>query len=286
MSIKLGSSDISKVYLGATEVSKIYLGVTEVYSANRGYISTYNTNNTELPYSSGSDSLRIPLVGTGLTIDWGDGNVDTGVTSSEASPSSHTYSTSGIYTVEVSGNLTKIRYDNDRARDLEKIISISQWGDIAWTSFDSAYNGCSNVVGSFTDAPDLSNVTNFFEAFRTALYFNSSVNNWDMSNVTNIGRMFYTASSFDQNLDTWDITNISSMTNFLFAIGLSTSNYDAILIGWEATLQAAYPSGTGYSANINVNFGSSEYTGGGAAATARASLISTFGWTISDGGIA
>ena len=36
MAIKLGTSDISKVYLGATEVSKIYLGVTEIYSGVSG----------------------------------------------------------------------------------------------------------------------------------------------------------------------------------------------------------------------------------------------------------
>jgi hypothetical protein len=41
MAIKLGSSDISKVYLGATEVSKIYLGVTEVYSAVSLLLDTY-----------------------------------------------------------------------------------------------------------------------------------------------------------------------------------------------------------------------------------------------------
>ena len=33
MAIKLGSSDIAKVYLGATEVDKIYLGATEIYSS-------------------------------------------------------------------------------------------------------------------------------------------------------------------------------------------------------------------------------------------------------------
>ena len=45
MAIKLGSSDISKVYLGATEVSKIYLGVTEIYSAAGGsaLFATYKT---------------------------------------------------------------------------------------------------------------------------------------------------------------------------------------------------------------------------------------------------
>jgi hypothetical protein len=41
MAIKLGSSDISKVYLGATEVSKIYLGITEVYSSFSFLLDTY-----------------------------------------------------------------------------------------------------------------------------------------------------------------------------------------------------------------------------------------------------
>jgi len=51
-------------------------------------------------------------------------------------------------------------------------------------------------------------------------------------------------------------------------------------------LQAAFLNGSGYSPNINIRFGNSQYTGGGAAATARASLISNFGWGITDGGIA
>jgi hypothetical protein len=38
MAIKLGSSDIAKVYLGATEVDKIYLGAAEVYSAASDFL--------------------------------------------------------------------------------------------------------------------------------------------------------------------------------------------------------------------------------------------------------
>jgi hypothetical protein len=41
MAIKLGSSDISKVYLGATEIAKIYLGATEIYSAVGLFLDTY-----------------------------------------------------------------------------------------------------------------------------------------------------------------------------------------------------------------------------------------------------
>jgi surface protein len=250
-----------------------------------GYSSKYNTANTETG-SSASDSLRIPLVGTGLTIDWGDGNTDTGVTSSAASPASHNYSASGIYTVNVSGSLTQVNYSNTAARDKLKLIDISQWGNAAWTSFSVAFHGCSNLVGSFTDAPDLSNVTNMVAIFSNTSSFNQPINTWDVSNVTDMFAMFQFASSFNQSVNTWDVGNVTRMDNMFRSVTLSTANYDAILIGWEATLEAAYPSGTGYTPTISIDFGNSEYTGGGAAATARASLISTFGWTISDGGIA
>jgi hypothetical protein len=268
----------------ASLISNFGLTISDLGAFN-SFVSTYDTTNTETN-SSASDSLIIPLIGTQLTIDWGDGSLDTNVTSSEASPASHTYASSGIYTVRTSGNLTQIRYADQRERDRKKLIRISQWGDIAWTSFNTAFMHCSNLEVTATDAPDLSNVTDLHSMFRLARAFNSPINHWDVSNVTSFNRMFYTATAFDQNLDTWDITNVSNMLNFMTQTGVSTANYDAILIGWEATLQAAYPNGTGYTLSINVNFGNSTYTGGGAAATAKASLASTFNMTITDGGIA
>ena len=32
--MKIGTTDVSKIYLGSTEVTKIYLGTTEVYSSS------------------------------------------------------------------------------------------------------------------------------------------------------------------------------------------------------------------------------------------------------------
>ena len=61
------------------------------------------------------------------------------------------------------------------------------------------------------------------------------------------------------------------------ATGLSTANYDALLIAWDAKGAMSY-SGT-------VNFGGSKYTSGGAADAARTSLISKWGG-ITDGGAA
>ena len=56
---------------------------------------------------------------------------------------------------------------------------------------------------------------------------------------------------------------------------MSTANYDATLISWAAqTLQN----------NVTFDFGSAQYTLGGAAEAARNTLINTYGWTITDGG--
>jgi len=61
----------------------------------------------------------------------------------------------------------------------------------------------------------------------------------------------------------------------MYQVTLSTVNYDALLIGWEAQAPT-----TGHS----ISFGYSKYTLGSTAEAARTSLISTYGWTITDGG--
>jgi len=60
-------------------------------------------------------------------------------------------------------------------------------------------------------------------------------------------------------------------------VTLSTENYDALLIAWAAQ---------DVSSGEALHFGSSEYTGGGTAAAARAALIAEHSWTITDGGTA
>jgi len=74
------------------------------------------------------------------------------------------------------------------------------------------------------------------------------------------------------------------MSLMFLSVILSTQNYDSILVDWEAYLQISFPSGTGYTPTISIDFGGSKYTLGSAAATARQSLITNFGWTIVDGG--
>ena len=311
--------------------------VNTVFSQGGGldgtsFITTWRT-------TSANETITIPtsVYSYNYDISTSDGQTFTGVTGSQAI----TFASAGDYDVSISGDFPMFFINN--GIDKDKIIDVRQWGNIVWSNFGNSFFGCSNLVGSFTDAPILTNVTNFESAFRNCSSFSANLSSWDVSNitsfsaaflifgggatapstpvsglgswdmssVTNIGSMlraqinynedlsswdvsnvtdmsniFFGSTSFDQNLSAWNIANVTIFTNFAKNNTFSTSNYDAILIGWEETLQAAFPNGSGYTPTISINFGNSEYNGGASAEAARTSLINNFNWTITDGGIA
>ena len=99
---------------------------------------------------------------------------------------------------------------------------------------------------------------------------------WNTTNATSFNSMFNSANILNTNewnFSGWNISNVTIMTNFLNRGALSVANYDATLISWAAQTPQN---------NINVSFGNSQYSY--EAAAARQTLISTYGWTITDGG--
>jgi len=135
-----------------------------------------------------------------------------------------------------------------------------------------------NFTGIGLDSWDTSGMTSFRKAFESTPSFNPDISGWDVSGVTNMQKTFQNCDVFDQDLSSWDINQVSDFSNFMGGTTqLSTANYDALLIAWDAQGVMSY-SGT-------VNFGGSKYTSGGAAETARTSLITKWGG-ITDGGVA
>ncbi|MEQ9231153.1 MAG: hypothetical protein RIF46_10760, partial [Cyclobacteriaceae bacterium] len=112
------------------------------------FVTTWKTDNTG---PSEDNQIMIP-VKSGHTYDytvyWGDGTVDENVTGAIT----HTYPEAGTYSVAISGDFPAIYFNN--AGDKEKLLSIDNWGDIAWESMVSAFRGCSNMTLTATDAPD------------------------------------------------------------------------------------------------------------------------------------
>jgi len=86
--------------------------------------------------------------------------------------------------------------------------------------------------------------------------------------------MFYNAVAFDQDLSGWDISSMTNASEMLDGTTMSTTNYSALLIGWEA--------GT-HQSSVTFHGGNATYNAAGG--TARTALLGD-GWTITDGGAA
>ena len=120
---------------------------------------------------------------------------------------------------------------------------------------------------------DVSSVTTMEGMLSGASSFDQPVGAWDVSHVTDMSYMFSGASSFDQPIGAWNVSGVTDMIGMFNGVTLSTTNYDALLLGWShLTLQP----------NVSFDAGNSRYNS--TAAAARGFIISHFGWTIKDGG--
>jgi len=86
--------------------------------------------------------------------------------------------------------------------------------------------------------------------------------------------MFFNCYVFNSDLSAWDVHAVTTMSYMFYASGLSVLNYSKTLLGWSAqTLTAGVTLSTG-----------PKYFGG-TPASARTSIITNHGWTITDGGL-
>ncbi len=122
---------------------------------------------------------------------------------------------------------------------------------------------------------DVSGVTGMAGMFAGNQNFNHDISNWDVRSVVDMSWMFYYATAFDQNLGGWNISSATTMSDMFTDGGLSTVNYDAILTGWAGQILQT---------DVEFSAGATKYSDG-APASARQYIISTYNWTITDGGV-
>ena len=176
--------------------------------------------------------------------------------------------------------------------------SMNTWDVSSLKKFITVFYECTNFNSPLNNW-DTANVDSM-EAMFYKSGFNQDVSSWDVSNVVNASDMFFRSdynqslagwdlssmsamynmlrqTPFDQDLSSWNVTGVNSMGGLLQDSTLSTANYDALLIAWDAQGAMSY-SGT-------VNFGGSKYTLGGEAEAARTSLIAKWGGITDGGGV-
>ncbi len=212
---------------GATYSEVLTINVTgsdEAIAFATGFVTTWQTDN---PGTSAADTITIPI-GTGttdFTVYWGDGTSS----AHTGGPVSHTYATAGTYTVAIVGDFPGVNFDG--GGDGNKLLSIEQWGNIAWQDLDDAFDGASNLLINASDAPDLSGVTDLTEMFKDAVNVSADLSSWDTSSVTNMTRMFYGASSFNQDISSWDTSNVTSMNGMFYG----ASSFNQNIGSWDTT---------------------------------------------------
>ncbi len=202
--------------------------VPGVSQGQNEFTTTWKTDN---PGTSGNNQITIPTFQSetyNYTVDWGDGNIYTGVTGD----TTHTYSVVDTYTVKISGVFPRIHFNN--GGDKEKLLSIEQWGDIAWSSFEDAFNGCINLDVVATDIPDLSSVVRMTDMFRncSSLVANNTINSWDVSNVEEMRSLFTGCILFNQNIGSWDVSKVTDMGVMFFG----ARNFNQDIGSWNVSL--------------------------------------------------
>ena len=287
-------------------------------SENR-FIISIKTDNTG---TSNDDQFTLPWTGS-YDVEWGDGVTDTGQTdtTTHTYATAGTYDVSVTPTNQCRINFNG---GGDRQKLLAvKNWGTGVWSTFSGafsgcsrmdltatdtpdlsivTTLANIFRNCLIMVGNSSfENWDTSNVDNISGSFRAAKLFNQNISSWDTSNFNTLSNTFFDADSFNQPIGSWDTSNITTFnntfrsnlstfnqslanwditsltigSNMFNASGLGTASYDATLIGWAAQ---------SITNAVNIDFGSSQYTLGGAAEAARDTLVNTYGWTITDGG--
>jgi len=197
--------------------------IDNVKAAGSSFITTWKTDNEG---TSLSNEVSIPVNASAVYdyyVDWGDGTHNSNVTG----PITHTYPAPGTYTVSISGKFPRIQFSD--SGDRKKILSVEQWGDIVWSSAESAFSGASNLVINAVDSPNLSAVKNASYMFKNAKSVEGGFENWDVGSVEVFSYMFSGASKFNSDISAWDMSSAFNVEGMFQ--NATTFNQD--IGGWQ-----------------------------------------------------
>ena len=146
------------------------------------------------------------------------------------------------------------------------------------TKFNEMFKGCASLTTLDVSGFDMGQADDISSMFAECSSLQSiDASGWDTSNVTNMDFVFDATTITDSGgAKDWNIGSLYQADGMYRGVTMSTSEYDALLVNWISQEPV----------NTHVKFdaGNSRYTLGSAAEQARNKLITSYYWTISDGG--
>jgi surface protein len=145
------------------------------------------------------------------------------------------------------------------------------------TTFGGMFTSCNSLTTIDLTGFNVSSVCTSLPGFTSCSSLTSlDVSGWDTTGVSVYGGIFQGMGYCDiVGIDTWNVENVTNFGNFMYGSSISTIEYDKILVAWN---NQNLPIGK------SIYFGTSKYTIGSTAQTARQNIINTKSWTITDGG--
>ena len=155
-------------------------------------------------------------------------------------------------TIELSidpANFKRININN--SADSRRLTRILQWGDVAWTSMENAFYGCTNMSLTTTDIPNLSNVTSMKQMFYLCTNFNGpdNIGLWNTSAVTNMSAMFRNASAFNKDINSWNVAAVTDMS-YMFYYTFFNKDISSWNVGAVTNMERMFSNAFWFNQNI------------------------------------
>jgi surface protein len=219
------------------------------------FIATFDTTLTSVG-SSASNQIALPLLSSGGTynfnVEWGDGSSDV-ITSGTQLERTHTYASSGVYEIKISGLCRGFRFAN--TGDRLKILDIKNWGKSVEYLSNTNINigdffGCANMDFTAKDVPVLlGSVAAFFRGC-SSLVGNPSINKWNVGNGTAFNSMFQFATSFNQDIGAWNVGNGTDFTRMFFNASSFNQDIGAWNVGNGTNFSIMFQSASSFNQDI------------------------------------
>ena len=212
---------------------------------------TYTAFEMSWTTTSPAESITLPLrsgYSYNALVDWGDSSSST-ITAFDDADRIHEYTSSGTYTVSITGTFECIHFNNNGDT---KIKAITQWGNRPWAAVDGAFYGCSALTITASDSPNLTAVTSMGLMLAVTGLTTENLNAWDTSGITDMNSVFYNCSTANPTVTNWDTSAVTTFAAMFSTCPLANPN----VASWNTALAQSMVSMFFNSDNANPNVSS------------------------------
>ena len=254
---------LTNMFLGATSMISAFTGTTGF--GTTPLLSFFGSLTYNFSYTielSGSSTIYVNLPDSQYTsdttdgvkgkwsdlkVDWGDGSTDsqnynsTNTTATERIPT-HSYSSSGTYTIVLSGYNATLAFcyslgSNNQNSLTSKLTSITTNDSTNW-----AFKGLQMldylIYQAYANIPSLTlptsipeSILSFKGMFYQTHYNNSEITSWNTKNITDMSDMFYYSDTFNVDIGAWNVSNVINMSSmFRYA-----PSFDQDISDWDVS---------------------------------------------------